>query len=118
MINLKTCYTSILSVYKKTQSRAPVCSNLSLPSFIASASFINFSNSKIIQNDVEDVSANEATLTDNVVYYLEDRFRFQFIFSGPPDSFASSVVDYYGIGIDVFHAIGREIESSQILMAK
>ena len=56
------------------------------------------------------LSANEATLTNKVVYYLADGFRFEFIFCDPPVLFSSSVGDYQGSGNDVFHA--HQVENS------
>ena len=69
----------------------------------ANATLIDFTGGDVTQNDGGTGITNNSNNFDDVSYYIEDGFKFEFIFSGTPAGFSSLIGDYYGTGNDVVH---------------
>lgn len=77
---------------------------LTLLSTNVSASLIDFTGGTVVGNSGATLgTTNNSNVFQDVAYYTESDFKFEFLFDGTPTSFASIIGDYYNTGNDVVH---------------
>lgn len=70
----------------------------------ASATVIDFTGGTVELNSGATTTTNNSAVHHDVASYVEDGFKFEFMFSStPPPTFSSIIGDYYRTGNDVVH---------------
>jgi len=71
---------------------------------VSQAALIDFTGGTVTENDnVTTHVTDNTTSFQNVLMYVQDGFKVEFMFDGAPSGFASIVGDYYVTGNDVSH---------------
>lgn len=89
---------------------------------VSHAALIDFTGGTITENDnVTTHVTDNTTSFDNVLMYVQDGFKVEFMFAGMATPFASIVGDYYGTDNDVSHwhwADGGFGEVTEVVISK
>lgn len=86
-----------------------------------SAALINFTGGTAYTNSGTPLVTNNSASYQDISYYVESGFKFEFIFDSTPAPFASIIGDYYNTGNDVVHwhwADGPFGEVSEVKVSK